>query len=69
MRIGKIIGDAFSAIADKVTRPNDFSCGDCERSARCSLPPSNDCIARAEQLERGDWKLKRRARSMLQQGM
>ncbi len=69
MQIGEFIGNAFSAIADKLTRPADFTCSDCERSARCSLPPSDDCIARAEQLERGDWKLKRRARYMLQQGM
>jgi hypothetical protein len=69
MRISEFIGDAFSAIANKLVRPADFTCGDCERSARCSLPPGDNCIARAEQLERGDWKLKRRARSMLQQGM
>jgi hypothetical protein len=68
MRISELLGDACSAIA-KLVRPADFTCGDCERSARCSLPPSENCIARAEQLESGDWKLKRRARSMLQQGM
>ncbi len=69
MRIGAIIGEAFSAIIGRLSGPTDFTCGDCERSARCSLPPSEDCIARTEQLERGDWKLKRRARNMLQQGM
>ncbi len=68
MRISEFIGDAFSAIVGKLSRA-DFTCGDCERSARCSLPPSDNCIARAEQLERDDWKLKRRARSILQQGM
>ncbi len=69
MRIGQLIGDAFSVITEKLTRPVEFTCGDCERSARCSLPPSEDCIARAEQLERGDWKLKRQARSVLRHGM
>ena len=41
---------------------DDFTCGDCERSDRCGLPPSDTCIVRAEQIARGDWKVKRLAR-------
>jgi len=31
-----------------------FTCGDCERNERCSLPPDDNCIAKAEQISRGD---------------
>ena len=41
-------------------RRPDFSCADCERSLRCGLPPSDRCIARAAQIARDDWKVRRR---------
>ncbi len=43
----------------------DFTCGDCERSNRCGLPPSKTCIVRADQIARGDWKAKRRAKIVI----
>ena len=46
-------------------RDSNFTCGDCERSDRCSLPPSKTCIARAAQIARGEWKAKRRAKIMI----
>jgi len=44
---------------------SDFTCGDCERSNRCGLPPSKSCIVRAEQIARGDWKAKRQAKLVI----
>jgi len=56
--IQRLLAKFASAIE---ARPDsDFTCGDCERSDRCGLPPSNTCIVRAEQIARGDWKAKRR---------
>jgi hypothetical protein len=55
----------FARIAAAVAtlrRQSEFSCGDCERAASCGLPPSEDCVIRAAQLARGDWKLRRQAR-------
>jgi hypothetical protein len=48
-------------------RFSDFSCGDCDRAYRCNLSPSDDCIARQEQIARGYWKAKRRDRALLRQ--
>lgn len=39
---------------------SEFTCGDCERKDRCSLPPSDNCIAKAEQMARSDWQSKKR---------
>ena len=47
-------------------RPPEFTCGDCERSDRCGLPPSDRCIVRAAQIARGDWIKKRRAATLAQ---
>jgi hypothetical protein len=43
-----------SAIAGRMAAPRrrpDFYCGQCERWVRCGLPPSEDCIHRAMQME------------------
>lgn len=32
----------------------DFQCGDCERNARCGLPPHSDCEFRYLRLARDD---------------
>jgi hypothetical protein len=43
-----------SAIAGRMAasrRRPDFYCGQCERWVRCGLPPSEDCIHRAMQME------------------
>ncbi len=35
----------------------EFSCAHCERSASCGRPPSDDCIEKLEQIERGqEWR-------------
>jgi hypothetical protein len=72
MRISGLIDDLRRGIASKLVtaqRRNDFVCGDCERSERCALPPNDNCIIRAEQIARGDWKARRRARTLTQLGM
>ncbi|HUC48863.1 MAG TPA: hypothetical protein VMA30_05705 [Xanthobacteraceae bacterium] len=53
-----------------LTRPPEFTCGDCERFPHCGLPPDEDCLEKAMQRERDPdgWILraKRRAPYMLQ---
>jgi hypothetical protein len=34
-------------------RLSEFTCSDCERVDRCGLPPSDNCIQKAAQIERG----------------
>ena len=53
------------AVAALRPRP-EFTCGDCERSKRCGLPPSDRCIVRAAQIARGDWIKKRNATTLRQ---
>ena len=36
-------------------------CSECERSERCGLPPSDDCIYKLEQIERNRGRPPRRA--------
>ena len=43
---------------------SEFACVDCERWDRCGLSSSKNCIARTEQIERGDWKWRRRAKAL-----
>ena len=43
---------------------SEFVCGDCERWARCGLASSEQCIVRAQQIARGDWKLRRRVKAL-----
>ena len=60
----------FGRISDEIAarrRLSDFTCGDCNRSYRCNLSPSDDCIARQEQIARGDWIAKRKARALLRE--
>ena len=57
----------FARIAAAIAmlrRQNEFTCGDCERSASCGLPPSEHCVIKAAQLARGDWKLRRQAQAL-----
>ncbi len=42
----------------------EFTCADCDRWNRCDLPPNAICIARQEQIARGDWMDRRRARAL-----
>lgn len=54
----------LSGVLSWICREPEFTCGDCERWERCGLLPSDDCVVRAAQLERGDWKLRRQARAL-----
>jgi len=54
----------ISAALAMLRRQDEFTCGDCERSASCGLPPSEHCVIKAAQLARGDWKLRRQARAL-----
>jgi len=60
-----VFAGLFSRIAAKRFE-SGFTCGDCERADRCGLPPSDTCVFRAEQIARGDWKARRRAKVLLQ---
>lgn len=69
MRAANPIHGVFAKFASTVAalrRRSDFTCGDCERTDRCGLPPSDRCIIRAAQIARGDWKIKRRAKALSQ---
>ena len=66
------LSDAIRGISAKISdriaarrRLSGFTCGDCDRLRRCNLDPDENCIARQEQIARGDWKAKRRARALL----
>jgi hypothetical protein len=43
----------LASMSATLRRPSEFACGDCERVERCGLPPSDDCIEKAAQIERG----------------
>ena len=40
-------------------RLSEFTCSDCERNARCGLPPSANCVHRAEAIARDEWRGRR----------
>jgi hypothetical protein len=61
--------DVFAKLARTVMallRRPEFTCGDCERSDRCGLPPGDRCIVKAAQMARGDWTRKRHATTLRQ---
>lgn len=64
--------NAIHAIVAKLAAPltrvgsrSDFVCEDCERWAQCGLPPSEECLFRAEQLVRGEWEARRQRRTLM----
>jgi hypothetical protein len=62
-----ILGTLWAAIARVVAterRLSRFTCGDCDRWARCGLPPDANCVYRAAQVADDEWRLRRRARSL-----
>jgi hypothetical protein len=67
MRAANPIRGVFARFARTVValrqRP-DFNCGDCERSDRCGLPPSDRCVVKAAQIARGDWNKKYRGTAL-----
>ena len=68
MPLTDAIRGIFQELSDRNAarrRHAGFTCGDCERSYRCNLDPDENCLARQEQIARGDWKVRRRARSLL----
>jgi hypothetical protein len=61
--------DLFARFTKAVTalrRRPEFTCGDCERSKRCGLPPSERCIVKAAQIASGDWTRKGHATTLRQ---
>jgi hypothetical protein len=67
MSVTSAVRGIVATFADRIAamrRTSEFTCGDCERSDRCGLPPSDTCIIRAEQMARGDWKTRRRAEAL-----
>ena len=43
--------------------PAEFVCSDCERWDRCGMLSSDECVFKAEQIARGDWKMRRLAKA------
>ena len=54
----------LSSVVSRLYREPEFTCSDCEMWERCGSPPNDACVVRAAQLERGDWKLRRRAQAL-----
>ncbi len=55
MRTLDAIRRVFAKLAGRISTHRQlsyFKCGDCETSERCGQLPSDDCIARAAQIER-----------------
>ncbi len=52
-------GNKLANTLGSLRRPAEFVCADCERWARCGMPSSDNCIFKAEQIARGDWRTKR----------
>jgi len=50
----------FSKAMKDLVRGPEFTCGDCDRNARCGLAPSPECIIRAEQIARAGERPERR---------
>ena len=46
-----------------------FTCADCDRWERCNLPPSANCVPRQEQIARGDWEARRKAKALLRESV
>jgi hypothetical protein len=55
MRVLDFVQGVLAKVASivKLRRQSDFACSDCEKVDRCGLPPSDDCIEKAAQAERG----------------
>jgi len=67
MHVTNSVHGVFTRLASFMSglrRRSAFTCGDCERSDRCGLPPSDTCVVRAAQLARGDWQWKRRVKTL-----
>jgi hypothetical protein len=68
MPLTDAVRDIFSRISERLAarrRLTGFVCADCYRVERCNLDPDDNCIARQEQIARGDWIATRRARALL----
>ncbi len=64
MKALQTIRDLAAGIAERFRDPG-FSCGDCERNARCGRPPTADCPIKLARLERDPtgYELRMRARA------
>ena len=51
-RIGAVCANFWRLLAGPAA-PKDFTCGECHKRESCGLPPSDQCIARAAQIEEG----------------
>lgn|SRR5512135_1702342 len=54
------IAAMIAADRETTRRLSRFTCGDCERSERCGLPPDDGCVIKAIHIARdGDQRLRR----------
>jgi hypothetical protein len=70
MALSNAIRDMVGHISERIAmrrRLAGFACADCDRVHRCNLTPNDTSIARAEQIVRGDWLLRRRAKALLRE--
>lgn len=69
MSLMGVVSGLFAKLAARIAtgrRLSRFTCGDCEFSDRCDLPPTAKCLLREEQIVRGHWKMRRQARAFFQ---
>jgi len=67
MREARVIADIVHKAASalwSLRQPVEFTCGDCEHWAHCSMPSSDDCTFKAGQIARGDWQTKRLSKAL-----
>lgn len=67
MRALDRVRNAFAWIAGYIAtqrRLAQFTCGDCDRAARCGLPPGAKCEHRAARIAEDEWRDRRRARTL-----
>jgi hypothetical protein len=55
-----VIAKLTALIARARQRP-EFFCAECERREQCALPPSNQCVVMAAQIERNGGRSVKRA--------
>jgi hypothetical protein len=54
------IAAMIAADRETTRRLSRFTCGDCEQSERCGLPPDDECLIKAMQMARdGDQRARR----------
>jgi hypothetical protein len=51
----------LTALIARARRGREFFCAECERREQCALPPDNQCVVMAAQIERNGGRSVKRA--------